>query len=447
VRLSRLLTGGAVVAVLTGTAACGLQSLEPKLELRNAAGDFAAAHAGAVRLSLAGSAAQFRAFAAEGDKEDRSSGSTTIPDADLKRLLSSSILIGYDGGNAKDTTDDAARIDIRVGGLDAGEIRVARQVLYARVDVPGLVQQFPEIKDGVDSANASLTGPDGDTSPVEALRAPAEALLAGKWVSLDAGPDSWLGKQLRSATGAKSSGTASSALAPDAPAKLKAIFGKAFANGVTVKRLGSDDRLGDHLEATASLRTVYKNIRGDLAGLFSGSAAADLGGKLPQVGDVPDRQLGVSFWVADGKLTRVELNLAQFLDRPTGALVLRADNLPAEKIAAPSGAVRIDPQAIADQTGMSLQNLLGSGGAPATDARTIAGYVDEDIRSLAGEDGVAPSVGYLTQAAQDMEGLAEGVEITRVGSRVQVSVGGDSACLALPRTAEGTGTVTDGPCA
>ena len=46
-RLPRLLAGGALVALLTGTAACGLQAVEPKLQLRDAAGDFAAAPTGA----------------------------------------------------------------------------------------------------------------------------------------------------------------------------------------------------------------------------------------------------------------------------------------------------------------------------------------------------------------------------------------------------------------
>jgi len=138
VRLPRLLTAGAIVAVLAGAAACGLQSLEPKLELRDAASDFASAGTGALRLSVASSAAQFRAFSAEADRESGTPGSTDIADGDLKRLLSSSIDIAYDQGKPKNDADDAARIDVHVGRLDAAEIRVAHQVLYARVDLPGL---------------------------------------------------------------------------------------------------------------------------------------------------------------------------------------------------------------------------------------------------------------------------------------------------------------------
>lgn len=143
----------------------------------------------------------------------------------------------------------------------------------------------------------------------------------------------------------------------------------------------------------------------------------------------------------------MELDLAQFLSKPSGALVLRADSLPAEKITAPSGAVRIHPQVIAEQTGISPDELLGGGDLPATDAHTIAGYVGEDISGMAADDGAAPSLDYLQQAIQDMDGIADGLVIAPVGTRVQVTLNGRSACLALPATADGSGTVTDGPCA
>lgn len=457
-RLPRLLTGGAIVAVLAGTAACGLQSIEPKLELRDAASDFASDPTGALRLSLASSAAQFRAFTAEADREDSASGSTDISDADLARLLSSSIDIAYDQGKPKDDADDAARIDVHVGRLDAAEIRLAHQVLYARVDLPGLEQEFPEMKDGVDSARASLTGEDGSGEVIEALRTPATALFDGRWVSVDTGE---LQKQLGSA-GADSGSGADSAgggmtdlaggLAADAPATLKKIAGKAFANGVTVKRLDGDERLGDHLVASASLRAVYKNIRGDLPALFSDSTRAEISKSLPQPGDVPDRNLSVSFWVKDGTLTRVELDVAQFLDKPSGALVLRADSLPAKKITAPKGAVAVDLKAISDQAGMPLDQLFAGGGSAggslgAMDAQTIASYVGDDINALASQDGAAPSLQYLQQAIADMDGIAEGLVIAPVGDRVEVTLNGTSACLTLPPTTDEQGEITDGPCA
>jgi hypothetical protein len=217
---------------------------------------------------------------------------------------------------------------------------------------------------------------------------------------------------------------------------------------VTVKRLDSDDRLGDHLVATANLRTVYKNVRADLPGLLTGDAATRLAEDLPAVGEAPDRDLAVSFWVNDGKLGRVELDAAQFLGKPAGHLVLRADVLPEQKITAPSGAVAIDPQKISDETGQSLGDLFSgsSSSSEPVDAQTAATWVDQDIRDMAEGDGAAPSVKYLARAREHVTDVGTPVTLTQVGKRIQVTVDGKSACLKLAATTAADGTVTEGRC-
>jgi hypothetical protein len=432
------------MAVLTGTAACGVQSLEPKLELRDAFGSFSSARSHAVRLSLGSSLAEVKKFVAEADREDSSGQGPGTSDADLRRLISSRIEVGYDGGaDPKKSADDSARVLVRVGDADAGELRTVGQMLYARVAVPALEKQFPDMKDGVESFRGQLAGGDGSDPAPAALRTPATALLDGRWVSLDDRSGSWLDKQLHTAAGGDGSSAPAGGVAEDAPAKLKSLVGKAFDGSVKVERLDGDDKLGDHLRATVNLRAAYGKIRADLPGLLSGSAATDLDKQLPAADDVPDRGLAVSFWVKDGKLTRVDLDLAQILDKPAGHLVLRADTLPTSRIPAPAGAVGIDPQAIADQTGMSLDELMNG---PKEDAHTIAGYVDQDIRGLAGAAGAAPSLRYLPQTKEDMAGSFDGVAIAPVGKRIQVTFGGTSACLTLAPRKDVAGTVVDGPC-
>ena len=243
----------------------------------------------------------------------------------------------------------------------------------------------------------------------------------------------------------------------DAPAKMKALAGKAFGGGaVAVQRLDSDDTLGDHLVATTDLRKVYGNVRGDVAALFTGRAGAEISKRLPAVTDVPDRNLSVSFWVKDGTLSRVELDAAQFLDQPAGHLVLRVDALPKQKVTAPSGAVAVDPKAIADRTGLPLDQLLTSGAASGgvigprgsagqpLDARTVAAYLDQDIRDMADSDGAAPSLQYLAKARADLLGMDNSIVVTRVGPRIQVAYGGDAACLTLGATTDDDGTITRG---
>jgi hypothetical protein len=459
VRLPRLLTGTAIVAVLSGTAACGLQSVEPKLELRDAANAFTTAGAGAMRFSIGSSAADVRTFSHQADKESAgsssgdTSGTDSMSEADLTKLLSSRAELSFDSGaDKKSAADDSSQVLVHVGDTDAGEIRGVDQVLYARVNMPGLVTEFPDMKRGVDSFRAQISGgSESGGAPPEAIRAPAAAVLDGTWVSLDMHAGSWIDKQLKTASG--------SGLSGETPAKLKDLAGKAFGGGsVRVQRLDSDDKLGDHLVATTNLRKVYGNVRADLASLLGGSSGADLAKQLPAVTDVPDRNLSVSFWVNDGALTRVELDAAQFLDKPAGHLVLRVDALPKQKITTPSGAVAVDPQAISDQSGRPIGGLFAGGagaGDTATvtarpdgplDASTVATYVDQDIRDLADQDGVAPSLQYLDQARTDMLDMDNSIVVKRVGSRIQVAYGGHAACLTLGATTDDDGTITRGLC-
>lgn len=461
-RLPRLLAGTAIVAVVSGTAACGLQSVEPALELRDAASAFTSAGAGAMRFSIGSSAADYRTFSHQADKEGGSSSSGDhLSDADLRKLLSSRIELSYDSGaDKKSTADDSSEALVHVGDTDAGEFRSVDQTLYARANVSGLVQEFPDMKSGVDSFRASLVGgPDGG-GPPPAISAPATAVLDGRWVSLDMHPDSWLGKQLTSGS--------HGGLATGYTAKVKALAAKAFGGGaVAVQRLDSDDALGDHLVATTNLRKVYGNIRGDVGGLFTGTAARQIVSQLPRVTAVPDRNLTVSFWVKDGALTRVEVDAAQFLDKPAGHLVLRVDALPKRKITAPSGALAVDPKAMADQTGLPIEQLLAgttggasgggnpSAGTPeggvigpdgALSAHSAATYLDVTIRDMADQDGAAPSVAYLARARDVMLQLDNSIVVKQVGRRIQVAYGGHAACLTLSASVTSEGTISSGLC-
>ena len=155
-RLPRLLSGGAVVAVLVSTAACGLQTLEPKLELRDAADAFSSSRTTSLRLSLPSSPADVKAFTTEAGAESPPDDSTTVTsssqpsDADLQQLLSSHVDVAYDkGADAKGSADDSARVLLHIGKTDAGEVRSVAGMVYARVDLTGLEGEFPDMKDGV----------------------------------------------------------------------------------------------------------------------------------------------------------------------------------------------------------------------------------------------------------------------------------------------------------
>jgi hypothetical protein len=432
VHTSRLLAGSAVVAVLAGTAACGLQSLEPKLELRDAMSAFTSTGSEGFRLSFPSSMPAVRAFADEAAKESGGSASAGPSAADLQKLLSSRLDVALDrGADAKDPADDATRALVHIGGLDVAEIRDVARVAYAKVDFPALETVFPGVKDGVDSMQSQLMG-DGtpESVPPPALSRPMTALLAGNWVSMDVSKTSWLAQQVqKNQAGGVVGGTA---VPPSAA--WTSLVAKAFPAGtVKVTRLDSDDRLGDHLVAAANLRTVYGNLEPELARLLARMPS----GKdvhLPPVGGVPDREGYVSFWVKDGALTRAELEAAQFLDKPAGHLVLRFEPRAATTTTAPPGAVAIDMKGIAE---------IAQG--PTVTARTAAFLVDEDIRRRAEQAGMAPTLQYLDVARGDIAGLVQTITLSAVDARIQVGVDGQLACLTLTHT-QAVGSVTDGPC-
>jgi hypothetical protein len=434
VRLPRLLAGGMLAAVLTGTAACGLQAAEPKLELRDAMSDFAAGRAGTLQLSLPSSADDVRAFAEAADP-----GGAEMTDDDLEQLLSSSVELGYDFGEDRDSdADDTSRFVVHLEDLDAAEIRTVDGVLYARADVDGLAEKFPEMQADLDTFRGGLTGADVPAGTVDA----ATALLDGEWVSVDiqAYLDSVqaLVEQVGEAGGvAPDDPTA--ALSDMSSAEVRDLLGDALKGAVTsVERREGDDDLGDHLVTHLDLRKAYATLR---------SGLPELEEQLPPVDEVPDKQIDVSFWVLDGDLTRIELDLAQFLDEPAGHLVLRADVLAPEEITAPSDAVEFDVAALME-TAMSAADPDVAYQSPPKwkpDAYEIATWVDEDFANVAYEWHTAPSVHQLPEVLPLYEGLMEGLEIIAVGDRIQVTLRHETVCLTLSYYGNSE-DIADGPC-
>ena len=90
------------------------------------------------------------------------------------------------------------------------------------------------------------------------------------------------------------------------------------------------------------LRKGYTTLRAGLPGLFEGETATMLEKEMPPASEVPDTTIDVSFWVRDGHLTRTELDPPQFLDKPAGHLVLRAEPGGDGYTTAPSDAVDFD---------------------------------------------------------------------------------------------------------
>jgi len=428
------------VAVVAGTAACGAQALEPKIALRDAMSDFAAGRTGAFEVSIPSSADDVRAFTEATDPSSRGD----LSDEDLQTMLGSSVELAYDlGDDRKDDADDKSSVVVKMGDLEAGELRTVDGLLYARVDVDGLAEKFPDMQEGLDEFRAGLSGEDGVSEPAPAeVVEPATALLDGEWVSLD--PQAYL-DQLEA--GASEGDPAGMGLSDYASPEVRDLLGAAMKDAVTSVERRESDQIGDHLVAKVDLRKGYTKLRSGLPALFDGAQADAMEQALPPVTEIPDRQIDVSFWVRDGELKRAELDVAQFLPKPAGHLVLRADTHPVEKISAPSDAVEFDVAAIT-QAGMAYGASQGgttpAGGAEA-DAHMIATWLDQDIAYTAHEKGGQSSVSFLPELLPAYDGMVPGLVITAVGERVQVTVDQDVVCM-TPSSDGTSEDITVGPC-
>jgi hypothetical protein len=230
-------------------------------------------------------------------------------------------------------------LDVKAGDLEhAFELRYIDKKLYARADIAGMAKLFSESPDEIAAQLGAMASQEGFGF--------LSAAAAGKWIVADLSTPTGLFDGLRSQFGGS---TGSSLPVPTAPQQvpsgfqgLKDAVGKALTEDVSIKELGSDDT-GDHyLGTVTSLRTFYAKIRPALTEVGS----LPFGNQLPAADDVPDKPASLDVWIKSGRISRLELDLAQFLPAPppnTGRVALRLDiDREAAGVTAPSDAVSVD---------------------------------------------------------------------------------------------------------
>ena len=99
------------------------------------------------------------------------------------------------------------------------------RLAYARVDLDGLAEQFPDMQEGLDEIRATLAGPDVPAEVAE----PATALLGGESVATD--PKAYLA-QLEAAAGGSGEPTGG-VVSDSASADLRDLLGGALKDAVT----------------------------------------------------------------------------------------------------------------------------------------------------------------------------------------------------------------------
>jgi hypothetical protein len=344
----RYVAATVVSTALLATACGAAEKLSPRVAVREAAKATVSQKEGTFRLSLVGSENDLNALFNEGaplSEEDRQG---------LNLLRNGHIALS--------TGDDKFGLDIKAGDLEhAFELRYVDKKLYARVDVAGLAKLFGASPDEVGQTIAGLASQEG----FEFLAAAA----AGKWLEADfstlKGLFEGLGKEFGleapSGTGSTPDGTGDPQVASEYQA-LKDAIGKALSEDVAIKELKSDDT-GDHYLATVtSLQAFYAKVRP----LFEQHMAKlPYAKELPPASAVPDKPASLDVWVKSGRVSRLELDLAQFAPAPpagAGRVALRLDiDREAPSVTVPSDAVPVDIagllQRFLSQFGQFLQGV------------------------------------------------------------------------------------------
>ena len=335
----------AVVSGLVVTGCGGAEKLSPRVAVREAIKETASQKEGSFKLSLVGSEDDVNALFNEG-------APLTAEDRKGLNLL-------RNGHIAVSTGNDKFAVDIKAGDLEhAFELRYVDKKLYARADVAGLAQLFGASPEEFDQTVSALASQDG----LEFLGAAA----AGKWLQADfstlKGLFDGLGEQFGFEAGEGSTPDPTSAQTPSEYHAIKDAVGKALSEDAAVKKEGSDST-GDHYVASVtSMRAFYAKVRPIFEQHITKTPYRD---GLPPASAVPDKPASVDIWVKDGRVPRLELDLAQFATTPpagAGRVALRLDiDREAASVTPPSDPVTVDIagllQRFVGQFGQFLQGM------------------------------------------------------------------------------------------
>ena len=314
--LAGALAGATTLTVIGGCAAKQIATLEPKLELRNAAQKLGDAQQAGFTLKLTGNPDDLIAAAALEAKDDKPTASDT---ADIKKVFNSSITFAYDKAGSG-TADDRSMMLVTVDGVTGTEIRSVDGTVYAKAPVSELASKFGATPADVKQLSAESVG-----------EVPGfDAFFAGKWVSLDT-------KKLTDLA-ATATTNAPPTQAVDQAKLMKELSTGAtdLLNGATIVRDSADSK---HLVVTTSTTAAYAEAK-KIATAVDKSLAKSMDKSMDKA--PKDRPIVLDLWIDNGSLTAAEINVLQFVDGAQGRVAARIEMTTGATITAPEGATKID---------------------------------------------------------------------------------------------------------
>lgn len=324
-RLTAVAAVGAVVALAgCGSASTAATPNDPKGKLSASISNLTDSNALTVTLKLDSTGAALEQLAQS--QKHKLSAADAQAIAGLNVIFATKTTNGQKLSALKPGDSNSANLSVRVvdSGQSLAELRVVGGNIYLRGDLQTILNL----------AHRSTTYAEL-RARAQKLPAFVQALIAGKWVSLNGDALKGLASQF----GVNPSQSPSSSQSQQLLNDLKGVIDR----DVTVTRHGSDSR-GDHLVMSGNIRTLATDLMTSVQSAVPGGAA--LGNQF-KPGSVPSRAVTVDAWVKDGKLAEMSLDLLQFAkpgQAPAGAHVPLALTFAdtADDISAPSGATAVD---------------------------------------------------------------------------------------------------------
>lgn len=323
--LRRALVPTVLAALLLAGCGKSAEKVSPEEAVREAAKTTAGLKEGSFKLSVVGSEEGLNAVFNDG-------APLTEDDRQGLNLLRNGHIVFSTGS-------DKFGLDVKAGDLDhAFELRYVDGKLYVRADVAGLGRLFDATPEEINQTVRAVSSQPG----FEFIAAAA----AGKWLQADftalKGTFEDLAKGLEKSTGGSLPGPSGTQPADNEATALRDAIDKVFNENVVIEKLESDS-VGDHYVAkVTSLRTFYGQLLPTLQQYMDRIPNAE---RFPAANLIPDKPSSLDLWIDDGRVSRVELDMAQFAEPPAkaGRVAIRLDiNREAPTLAAPSDAVTVD---------------------------------------------------------------------------------------------------------
>lgn len=241
--------------------------------------------------------------------------------------------------------------DVTAGGTDLMDLRSVAGALYAKVNVPQFLQMSGK-------SASSLNGQLGLVSPD--WKAPAQALMADKWVGVSAQDLKGLEQMaqnlgqgdLSSPTSASSTSAGSQVLG-----NVESQLMKALTQDATVTDKGSGQ-----YQVSGKVKTIGQDLLqalGPVMNTVPGKSKADIDKMRASLNSVPDSEnITFDIWVKSNQISELQVDLAQFLPATkTGGGHLPIDakfSQSAGSVSAPSDVTNIDVQKLLSAFGSGL---------------------------------------------------------------------------------------------